>query len=370
MTSALFSPFDLQGLTLANRIIVPPMCTYSAVEGVAQDWHLTHWANLLNSGAAMVIVEATAVAPEGRISNGCLGLWDSATQEGFGDKLHRARRLAPHTPVCLQLAHAGRKASSATPWEGGALLDKDGGGWETVAPSAIPHLPEEPNPTPLDAEGIERITNAFAAAAERAAALGVEAVEVHLAHGYLLHQFLSPLANQRSDQYGGTFERRIRFPLEVVNAVRKVFDGTVGVRVSATDWVEGGWNEEECADFSLRLKAAGCDFIHVSSGGVSPLQKVQAGPSFQVPFAKLIKERSGLPTIAVGLITDPAQAEQVVASGSADLVAIGRAILFNPRWGWQAAAALGGKVHAAPQYWRCAPADAADIFSDVHVGGR
>jgi 2,4-dienoyl-CoA reductase-like NADH-dependent reductase (Old Yellow Enzyme family) len=346
------------------------MCMYSAKDGVAQDWHLMHWGNLLNSGAAMFIIEATAVTPEGRISNGCLGLWDSSTQEGLEDKLHRARRLAPYAPVCIQLAHAGRKASSAYPWDGGALLGQNSGGWETFAPSEIPHLPEEPKPTALDAEGIARITKAFATAAQRAAALGIEAVEVHSAHGYLLHQFLSPLANQRSDEYGGSFENRIRFPLEVVKAVRDVFDGVVGVRVSATDWVDGGWHPEECTDYSARLKDAGVDFIHVSSGGVSPLQKIKAGPGFQVPFARQIKERTGLPTIAVGLITDPTHAEDIVARGDADLVAVGRGALFDPRWAWRAAATIGGRVHATPQYWRSLPVEAADIFNDTHVGGR
>ncbi len=375
MTSALFSPCLFSpgkpnGLELENRIVVAPMCMYSAVDGEAQDWHLMHWANLLNSGAGMVTIEATGVTPEGRISNGCLGLWDDKTGQAFGDKLRRARYLAPPTPVCVQLAHAGRKGSSARPWEGGALLDEDGGGWETLAPSAIPHKPEERSPTALDGAGLERILQAFVSAAKRAAQVGADAVEVHAAHGYLLHQFLSPLANQREDNYGGTFENRIRFPLEVVQAVREVFKGAVGVRVSATDWVEGGWTPEETADFSVRLKEAGCEYVHVSAGGVSPLQRFETSPGFLAPFSRMVKQKSGLTTTVVGLITEPELAQKIITDGDADLVALGRGFLYNPRWGWSAAAALGAQVQSSHQYWRGPTGEARHIFGDAVSGGR
>jgi len=277
--SHLFSEFTLTAphgpLTLANRAIVAPMCQYSADNGHATDWHLAHWANLLNSGAAMVIIEATAVVPEGRITPVCLGLWDDATAAALQDKLHRARKLAPKVPVCIQLAHAGRKASSAAPWQGGQLLSPEQGGWPTVGPSAIAHLTQETAPHELDRQGIEHIKQAFAKAAQRAEAMGIEAIELHGAHGYLLHQFLSPIANQRTDAYGGNFDNRTRFPMEVFEAVRAVYKGSLGMRISASDWVENGWTPEETADFALRLKLAGADFVHISSGGVAAQQKLR-----------------------------------------------------------------------------------------------
>jgi 2,4-dienoyl-CoA reductase-like NADH-dependent reductase (Old Yellow Enzyme family) len=372
--SSLFSEFTLNSprgpLTLSNRAVIAPMCQYSAHDGLANDWHLTHWTNLLNSGASMFIIEATAVTARGRITPQCLGLWDDATAAALDDRLNRARRLAPATPVCIQLAHAGRKASSAVPWEGGQLLDAAHQGWQPEAPSALAHLPNEAAPDEISAQGLKDIQTAFVQAAQRADAMGIDAVELHAAHGYLLHEFLSPLANARTDGYGGNFEGRIRFPLEVFQAVRAVFKGALGMRISASDWVEGGWSPEETADFALRLKAAGADFVHISSAGVSPLQKIAVGPEYQVPFAKLVKQKTGLPTIAVGLITDPHQANDIVARGDADLVALARAFLYKPRWVWEAAAALGGKVNASPQYWRCLPREAQSIFGDVRIGMR
>ena len=372
--SSLFSEFTLNSprgpLTLSNRAVIAPMCQYSAHDGLANDWHLTHWTNLLNSGASMFIIEATAVTARGRITPQCLGLWDDATAAALDDRLNRARRLAPATPVCIQLAHAGRKASSAVPWEGGQLLDAAHQGWQPEAPSALAHLPNEAAPDEISTQGLKDIQTAFVQAAQRADAMGIDAVELHAAHGYLLHEFLSPLANARTDGYGGNFEGRIRFPLEVFQAVRAVFKGALGMRISASDWVEGGWSPEETADFALRLKAAGADFVHISSAGVSPLQKIAVGPEYQVPFAKLVKQKTGLPTIAVGLITDPHQANDIVARGDADLVALARAFLYKPRWVWEAAAALGGKVNASPQYWRCLPREAQSIFGDVRIGMR
>ncbi len=373
--SKLFSPLRLPsprgGLTLANRIVVAPMCTYSAQDGAVGDWHLMHWGNLLNSGAAMFTIEATAVLPEGRISPNCVGLWNEQTASALGDTLRRARQLAPSgVVVCIQLAHAGRKASSALPWNGAQLLSLEQGGWETFAPSAQPYLASERPPTALTLEKMAQICDAFVAAAQRADQIGIEAVEIHSAHGYLLHEFLSPLANHRSDAYGGSFENRIRFPLEVFAAVRQAFKGVLGLRISASDWVEGGWDVTQSAEFALRLKAAGCDFIHVSSGGVSPAQKIAVGPGYQVPFARQIRQTSGMLTTAVGLITEAQQVEAILQAGDADLIALARAFLYQPRWGWQAAAALGGEVSANPVYWRCLPREAQSAFGKVTIGMR
>ena len=283
--SHLFSPLDLsapQGAVhLDNRIVVAPMCQYASVDGYANDWHLMHWANLLNSGAGMFTIEATAVTPEGRITPKCLGLWDDEHAASIESHLTRARALAPRVPVCIQLAHAGRKASSAVPWKGGQLLPVGQGqdaGWETWGPSDVPHLSSERSPHAIDAAQMQRIVGGFIKSATYAQKMGIEAVELHAAHGYLLHQFLSPIANLRTDQYGGPFENRIRFLMEVFKEVRAVFKGALGVRISATDWVEGGWTPEETADLSLILKNAQADFVHISSGGVAQNQKTKKRP--------------------------------------------------------------------------------------------
>ena len=371
--SLLFTPYTLSsprgGLTLPNRIVVAPMCQYMAVNGEATDWHLMHWANLLNSGAAMFTIEATAVLPEGRITPACLGLWDDRTERALADTLARARKLAPQTTVCIQLAHAGRKASSALPWQGAQLLSQAEGGWETFGPSATPHLPSETPPTAMIAAEMARVRDAFVLAAQRADAMGIEAVEIHSAHGYLLHEFLSPIANQRTDEYGGSFENRIRYPLEVFAAVRAAFKGVLGLRVSASDWVEGAWDVDQTAEFAKRLKALGADFIHTSSGGVSPQQKIALGAGYQVPFARQVRETSALTTIAVGLITEAHQAEAILQSGDAGLIAMARAFLYQPRWGWQAAAALGGEVAANPVYWRSLPREASAVFGKAATVG-
>jgi 2,4-dienoyl-CoA reductase-like NADH-dependent reductase (Old Yellow Enzyme family) len=250
------------------------------------------------------------------------------------------------------------------------LLDAEHGGWTTLAPSAIAHLPQETAPQELTRQDIDRILNDFVQAARRARAMGIQAIELHAAHGYLLHQFLSPLSNQRTDAYGGSFDHRIRFPLEVFNAVRSVFNGALGMRISATDWVEGGWTVEETAELARVLKEAGAQFVHISSGGVSPQQKIPLGPEYQVPLAKAVKDASGLTTFAVGLITEPAQAEAVLQRGDADLVALARSFLYKPRWGWEAAVALGGTVDAQAQYWRSLPREAKNIFNDAKIGMR
>ena len=373
--SHLFSPFTFQApagpLTLPNRIVIAPMCQYASQEGQANDWHLAHWAQLLNGGAGMLTLEATAVSRQGRITPGCLGLWDDATAAALQEHLQRARKLAPPVPVCIQLGHAGRKASSEVPWRGGQLIALDQGGWLPWGPSPLPQLPQEAPPQALSLEGIAQVRADFATAARRSAEIGIDAIELHAAHGYLLHQFLSPLANQRQDAYGGSYENRIRLTLEVFDDVRLAFGGTLGVRLSGTDWVDGGWSIDETAELARRLKDRGAQFVHISSGGVSPLQKIALGPEYQVPLAKAVRERSGLATFAVGLITDAQQAEGVLARGDADLVALARAFLYNPRWGWSAAAALKGQVQAHPPYWRCLPKEAGPIFGpDARIGMR
>jgi len=372
MSSALFSAFRLRKLPLANRIVVSPMCQYSAVDGCATDWHLAHWSQMLQSGAGMFTIEATHVSAIGRITPGCLGLYDDACEEAIGKRLPVARRNAPPIPVAIQLAHAGRKGSSQVPWEGGQLMPPSEGGWTPVAPSAIPHLPDEPPPAALDAAGIARIKREFVSAAERAVRLGLDALELHCAHGYLLHEFLSPISNHRDDAYGGSFERRIRFPLEVFGAIRDVWPEAkpMGARISATDWVDGGWTIEDSIALARQLKAAGCDWIDTSSGGISPKQKIPLGPGYQVPLSRQIRRAVSIPTIAVGLITEPKQAEAIVASGDADLVALARAMLWDPRWPWHAAAALGAQVLAPPQYWRSAPREAASALANAKVGMR
>ncbi|MGB4059773.1 MAG: NADH:flavin oxidoreductase/NADH oxidase [Burkholderiaceae bacterium] len=371
----LFSPQTLTspagGLTLPNRLVVAPMCQYASTDGLANDWHLTHWASLLNSGAGLVMLEATAVEADGRISPGCLGLWSDDTEAALAHALHRARAQAPaNVRVAIQLSHAGRKASSAKPWEGGALLGPDHGGWATSGPSALPHLPTETPPHALTAVDLDRIEAGFVAATERAARLGIDAVEMHAAHGYLLHQFLSPLANQRDDVWGGSFEGRTAYPTRIFKAMRRVFKGPLGVRVSATDWVDGGWTAADTSRWATHLKALGADFVHVSSGGVSPQQKIPVGPGYQLPLARQVGKASGLTTFGVGLITQAAQAETALQNGDADLVALARAFLYNPRWGWQAAAELGGTVQAMPAYWRCLPKEAQAAFGNVRIGMR
>ncbi len=346
------------------------MCQYAANNGCASDWHLAHWSNLLNSGAGLFTIEATAVLPEGRITPSCLGLWDERTEAALADALQRSRALAPHMAICIQLAHAGRKASSAVPWQGGQLLAPQQGGWQTVAPSALAHLPGELLPIALSLQELAQTRAAFVAAARRAGRIGVDAIELHAAHGYLLHEFLSPLANQRSDCYGGSFENRIRFPLEVFAAVRAEFDGVLGVRLSATDWVAGGWDLPQSIEWAERLKQLGCNFIHVSSAGVSPAQKISLAAGYQVPFARAIRHATGMHTTAVGLITEAQQAEAILQAGDADLIALARAFLYQPRWGWQAAAELGGSVQANPRYWRCLPRQAQSAFGPVTVGQR
>jgi 2,4-dienoyl-CoA reductase-like NADH-dependent reductase (Old Yellow Enzyme family) len=370
--SALFSPFTLRRLTVPNRIVVSPMCQYSADEGRATAWHMIHLGSLALSGAGMLCLEATAVEADGRISPGDLGLWDDATEAALKPVMAAIRQHS-QIPIVVQLAHAGRKASSHVPWDGGQLIPPSEGGWRTHAPSALPHKEGEAAPMALDEAGLARIRDAFAASARRADRLGIDGIEVHGAHGYLLHQFLSPIANQRTDAYGGSLENRMRFPLEVFEAVRAAFpeDKPVGLRLSATDWVEGsGWDVEQAIVFARELQKRGVDWIDVSSGGVSPHQQIAFGPGYQLPFAEAVKRATGVTTMAVGMITEARQAEEIVASGRADFVAIARAMLYDPRWPWHAAAELGATVSAPPQYWRCLPSEHRTLFGETRIGAR
>ncbi len=369
--SKLFSPVNIGTLSLSNRIVVAPMCQYSADQGRATDWHLMHLGQLALSGAGLLIIEATAVSPEGRITPQDLGLYDDATQEALARVIASVRAYS-EIPVCIQLAHAGRKASSYAPWDGGSLIAPEAGGWTTLAPSAIPHGASEAPPEALDQAGMTRISARFAEAARRSAALGLDAIELHAAHGYLLHQFLSPLSNRREDAFGGSLENRMRFPLRVFEDVRRAFPAQkpVGVRLSATDWVEGGWDIGQSVAFCKELELRGCAFLHISSGGVSPLQKIPLGPGYQVPLAEQVRAAVKIPVIAVGLITEADQAENIVASGKADLVALARGILYDPRWPWHAAARLGAQVKAPRQYWRSQPADQKALFGAIAMGQR
>ena len=368
----LFTPIRIGNLTLDNRIIIAPMCQYSARDGSAGDWHMIHLGQLAISGAGLLILEATAVSPAGRITPWDLGLYSDANEHALARVLQALRANAP-IKIGMQLAHAGRKASSRAPWDGGAQIRPgDPQGWHAFAPSAVPHAPAEEAPIALDTAGLQRVRDEFASAARRAARLGLDGIEIHAAHGYLLHQFLSPLANQRTDAYGGSLENRMRFPLEVFEIVRDAFpaDRPVWARISATDWVGGGWDIDGTVALSQALKARGCAAIHVSSGGVSPQQVIKLGPGYQVPYAQRVKTDVGLPTIAVGLITDAEQAESIIANGEADAVSLARAMLYDPRWPWHAAARLGAQVRAPHQYWRSQPRELKDLFENAKFGAR
>jgi 2,4-dienoyl-CoA reductase-like NADH-dependent reductase (Old Yellow Enzyme family) len=364
VSSVLFTPYRVRNVELANRIVIAPMCQYSAENGCMTDWHVIHLGHLALSGAALLTIEATAVLPEGRITYADVGLWDDATEAAMGRTLDSVRRWSD-MPIAIQLAHAGRKASTEAPWAGGAQIPPDDPhGWQTEAPSALPFAERDVAPAALDRDGLRRVRTAFAAAARRAAKLGIEALQIHGAHGYLLHQFLSPLSNRRGDEYGGSLENRLRFPLEVYEAVREAFpaERAVTMRVSGTDWVDGGWDIEQTIAFAQALKARGCDAIHVSSGGLDPAQKIPVGPSYQVPLARAVRDKAAIPVIAVGLITDFHQAEAIVATGDADLIALARTILYDARWPWHAAAELGARLRAPRQYLRCEPRRAKGLF--------
>jgi 2,4-dienoyl-CoA reductase-like NADH-dependent reductase (Old Yellow Enzyme family) len=363
--SQLFTPLNLGTLTLPNRIIIAPMCQYSAALGSASDWHMIHLGHLSLSGAGLLTIEATAVSPEARITPGDLGLYSDANEAALARVLAAVRAYSP-IKVAIQLAHAGRKASCRLPWEGGAqIAPNQPGGWKTEAPSPVPHNEGDDAPTALDRAGMDRVRENFVKAARRAARLGVDALEIHAAHGYLLHEFLSPVANRREDEYGGSLQNRMRFPLEVFDAVRQAFpaERPVWVRLSASDWVPEGWRLEEVVTFAQDLRERGCAAIHVSSGGVAATQKIPVVPGYQVPFAERIKREVGLPTIAVGLITTAEEAEDILVKGQADAVAFARAMLYDPRWPWHAAAQMGATVTAPKQYLRSQPAKYKKLFA-------
>ncbi|MDR3300668.1 MAG: NADH:flavin oxidoreductase/NADH oxidase [Candidatus Accumulibacter sp.] len=354
----LFDTFTLRDLTLRNRIAVPAMCQYSARDGLSGDWHFAHYGARAVGGAALIVSEAIAVVPDGRISSADLGLWDDGQIEALARVVRFA--LDQGCPMAAQLAHAGRKASVRRGWEAPAALPRDQGGWPLTAPSPIAFSDAYPKPAELDAAGIAAIVERFADAARRARDAGFSAVEIHAAHGYLLHQFLSPLANRRADDYGGSFANRTRLLIEVVDAVRAVWPDRLPLiaRLSATDWVDGGWTPEETVAVCRVLKTRGVDLIDVSSGGIVPDAKIPAGPGFQIGFAEQVRREADIPSAAVGLITAPEQADRVVRGGQADMVLIGREILRNPYWPMTAARELGHAAAWPAQYLCAAPAGA------------
>ncbi|HEY0275949.1 MAG TPA: NADH:flavin oxidoreductase/NADH oxidase [Paenirhodobacter sp.] len=356
--SRLFSGVDIGPLRLENRIVIAPMCQFSAAAGQATDWHLMHLGNLALSGAGLLILESTAVTPEGRITYADLGLWDDQTETALA-RVIRAVRLHSDMPIGVQLSHAGRKASSGLTPQEGTIPPDDPRGWRVVAPSAVPLVAGGPDPMVLDLAGIDRVVAAFGAAATRAARAGLNLIELHGAHGFLMHQFLSPLSNLRSDEYGGSLENRIRLTVRIFDAVKAAVpaDVAVGIRISATDWAEGGWDLAQSIALAKVLDARGCAYIHVSGGGLDPDRQhlPPLEPGYQLPFAQAIRAEVAMPVIGVGLITQPAEAEAAIATGQADLVALGRGMLFDPRWPWHAAAELGATVRAPVQYLQCAP---------------
>jgi len=357
MTSALFSPIELRGVRLPNRIVVSPMCQYMSVNGSANDWHLMHLGQFAMGAGSLLFTEATHVSAVGRITHRCLGLYCDENETTIKRVVDFCRKYGV-AKLGIQLAHAGRKGSVHTPFEGGKPLAPDENPWTTVAPSALPFGPGWHVPQALSLSALAEVKQQFVESAKRALCIGFDLIELHSAHGYLLHQFLSPISNQRSDTYGGSLQNRMRFPLEVFEAVRAVWpqDRVLGARVSATDWIDGGWTPEETVTFVRELHTRGCDFIDVSSGALDPRQQIPLGPGLNVPFAEKIKKGAGIATMAVGMITKPAQAEEIIASGKADLIAIARAVMDDPRWAWHAARELGAEAPYAPNYVRCSPA--------------
>jgi NADPH2 dehydrogenase len=339
-------------LQLDNRVVVSPMCQYSSVDGNANDWHVVNLGHISLSGPGLAFFEATHVSPEGRITDADLGLYSDANEEAMARVVAFVRRWTK-TKIGAQLAHAGRKASTSPPWEGGGAATGEHA-YPIVAPSALAYDKGWHVPQALDAAGLQKVRDDFVASARRAQRLELDAIELHFAHGYLVHEFLSPLSNLRSDEYGGSLENRLRFPLELFKAVRDVWPQhkPLGVRISATDWVEGGWDVDQSVAFVRELQKLGVDWVDTSSGGLSPDQKIAVGPGYQVPFSAQIKRATGVTTFAVGMITEPQQAEDIIARGDADFIAIARGFLRNPRWTWDAADALGGESFVPPQYAR------------------
>ena len=356
MPSTLFSPITLRGLKLPNRIVVAPMCQYSAKDGRPNDWHLMHLGQFAVAGNGLVLVEATGVEPEGRITPGCTGLWNDEQEEAFA-RIIKFYREFGNAKIGIQLAHAGRKASVTEPWNGSRPLKPEEGAWQTVGPSAIPYDSDWHTPEAFGDNSLARVKQAYLQATERAIRLDFDTIELHNAHGYLLHQFVSPISNQRTDQYGGSFENRIRYPLEIFDAVRAIWpeNKPLGVRFSATDWVEGGWDIDACVEYAKILEQHGCDYFDVSGGGLSPAQKIRTAPGYQTKYAAAIKQATNTPVMAVGRITEPHQAESILESGQADMVALARGMLYNPRWAWHAAVAFSEPSAYPVQYARSHP---------------
>jgi 2,4-dienoyl-CoA reductase-like NADH-dependent reductase (Old Yellow Enzyme family) len=351
--SALFTPIRLAEAELANRVVISPMCQYSARDGCAGDWHLTHLGMLANSGAGLLVFEATAVERHGRISHGDLGLYDDDCEAALARVVAHCRRIGS-AKLGIQIGHAGRKASAQRPWEGGRALSAAEDPWQTIAPSPIPVAPGWPTPHEMTSQDIKRVRDAHAETARRALRLGFDEIEIHGAHGYLLHEFFSPISNRRTDSYGGTRDARMRFTLEVAEAVRGVWpaEKPLGMRITGRDWVEGGVETDDAVALAGELKRVGVNFVCVSSGGLVPDAKITVSPGYQVPFAEIVRREADIPTRAVGMISRPRQAEAIIADGKADMVALARAFLDNPHWAWSAARTLGGEVSCPPQYQR------------------
>jgi 2,4-dienoyl-CoA reductase-like NADH-dependent reductase (Old Yellow Enzyme family) len=356
MTSALFSSFKLRGLELPNRIVVSPMCQYMAEDGSATDWHLMHLGQLSMGAGGLLIAEATHVSRVGRISQHCLGLYSDDNERALKRVVDFCRQHGV-SKLGIQLAHAGRKGSVQSPQEGSKPLTAEHGAWTTLAPSALPFGPGWHVPQALTPSGLAEVKQQFVEAAKRAGRIGFDLAELHVGHGYLLHEFLSPISNQRNDAYGGSTANRMRFPLEVFEAVRAVWprERPLGVRVSATDWMDGGWTPDETVVFARELKRLGCDFLDVTTAHLDPRQKIPLAPGYNVPFAEKVRKEADIPVMAVGMITRPQQAEEIVASGKADLVAIARAVMDDPRWAWHAARELGERTAYPRNYQRCEP---------------
>jgi NADPH2 dehydrogenase len=356
MTNVLFSPIRLADVELANRIVVSPMCQYSADDGCATDWHITHLGMLANSGAGLLVVEMTDVERRGRITHGCLGLYSDDCEAALARAVAHCRRIGS-AKLAVQLAHAGRKGSAQRPWEGGAALPPGADAWETIGPSAIPFGPGWHTPRAMTTDDMTQVREAFVAAAKRAMRIGFDAIELHMAHGYLLHSFMSPISNKRTDNYGGSFEGRMHFPLEVARAVRAVLPKQVplGARITGNDWMEGGITTDEAVAIAKALKGAGLDYVDVSSGGIAADTRNPTTPGYNAPLAERVRREAGIAVRTVGLIVSPEQAEAIVAEGKADMVALARAMLDDPHWGWHAGQALGAEVGRPRQYMRVGP---------------
>jgi len=356
MTAKLFTPIQLGGITLPNRVVVSPMCQYSAADGAMSDWHIVHLGSLAVSRAGLAIIEATGVTREGRISHGCTGLYSDLNEAAMKRAVDVYRGITK-SPIGVQLAHAGRKGSAHVPWQGGKALGPGESPWQTVAPSAVAFAEDWHTPRALAADDIRGLADAFVAAAGRALRIGLDLIELHSAHGYLLHQFLSPLSNQRTDRYGGSLENRMRAPLEIARALREAWpkDRALGARITASDWAPGGFEAQDAVAYARALKAAGFDYVCVSSGGAVAHQKIKVVPGYQAGFAEAVRRGAQLPVMAVGMIAEPQQAEDILAAGQADMVALARAMLDDPRWVWHAAERFGVKLDYPPQYRRAHP---------------